>query len=131
MLLRRFIPNAFFVAVYLPVSARFAYAQDTATVPEAPDLYVLAPSDGKVILMWDRASDGGSPILKYQIQQKSSSDPFDGWEDIPNSGPDTIRHIVENLQNGTTYTFEVRAVNEIGEGAAAQVEGGRGYRSGN
>ena len=123
MLLRRFIRNAFFVAVCLPVPAEFAYAQDTATVPEAPDIYFLAHNDGKVFLMWQPGSDGGSPILKYQIQQKSGTDSFGGWEDIPDSGPNTARHTVENLQNGTTYTFEVRAVNEIGEGAAAQVEG--------
>ena len=123
MLLRRFIRNAFFVAVCLPVPAEFAYAQDTATVPEAPDIYFLAHNDGKVFLMWQPGSDGGSPILKYQIQQKSGTDSFGGWEDILDSGPNTARHTVENLQNGTTYTFEVRAVNEIGEGAAAQVEG--------
>ena len=42
--------------------------------------------------------------------------------DIPNSGPETVYHVVENLTNDTLYCFRVRAVNPAGNGAAATSE---------
>ena len=62
MLLRRFTRNAFFVAVCLPVSAGFAYAQDTATVPDdesEPYLLTLKVSPSEV-------AEGGSATVTVE-----------------------------------------------------------------
>ena len=41
------------------------------------------------------------------------------WTTIQGSGAGTMEHTVRGLQNSTAYTFEVRAVNSLGDGAAS------------
>ena len=42
------------------------------------------------------------------------------WSDIAGSGAGTTEHTETGLTNGTAYTFEVRAVNTFGSGAASE-----------
>ena len=85
-------------------------------VPEAPGMLRSEPgAAGTLTLSWNTSPDGGSAIIKYQYRQKSETVSFGDWTDIPGSGPDTTSHTVSSLGYGT-HTFQVRAVNLIGEG---------------
>ncbi len=105
-----------------------------ATASETKPIYALSPvltvedkvrparptnlqtylSDGAVFLSWDNPSD--STITKYQYRQNSGS-----WTDIPDSGKDTVTHVVSGLDNGRRYTFQIRAVDTGGAGPVASV----------
>ena len=85
----------------------------TATVPGAPQNFTVTATGGQATLTWDPpASDGGSPVTKYQVQKDG-----DGWIDVPAG---TI-YAYPGLTAGTAYIFQVRAVNATGDGAAAIV----------
>ena len=65
------------------------------------------------------ASDGGAEITRYEYRHAAASDSLpDGWT-LVEGGEGARTVTVEQLTNGTTYRFEVRAVNEEGEGTAA------------
>ena len=81
---------------------------DPATVPGPPRNLTATPGDGQVSLNWtEPASDGGSPIIRYDYQ-------VDDEQWVPTGGTATS-HVVRNLVNGTSYTFRVRAVNSVSE----------------
>ncbi len=85
-----------------------------AAVPGAPQSFAAARGDGQASLSWTApASAGGASITKYQYQQGSGS-----WTDITGGGSATS-HTVTGLTNGTAYTFKLRAVNAVGDGAEA------------
>ena len=75
------------------------------------------PGDGQVALSWDSASSGGTAITKWQYRQSEAGGGYGSWTDIADSGPATTSHVVTGLDNGTSYTFQVRAVSQVGTGA--------------
>ena len=101
-----------------------------ATAPEAPD--GLASSDipvpgqanvyvDQLELFWVTPWHNGSDITKFQYRyaEGTSVPGTTGWTDIPDSAPteqNSNGYVVEGLDPGTQYTFEVRAVNGIGGG---------------
>ena len=90
--------------------------------PGAPDDLTASPSDGAIRLKWTPAVSDYVPVLKYQFQQKSDQAEFGDWVDIPDSGRDganSASYSVPDLDNGTEYTFGVRAVNSSGGGGAS------------
>ena len=93
----------------------------TAEAPGAPrDLRAIA-GDGEVTLSWAvPASDGGAPVTRYEYRYSESTEPYsDTWTTV--AGGSGARQVtVDDLDNGTQYDFEVRAVNEVGEGEAVQ-----------
>ena len=102
-------------------------ATPTTTEPEAPESLRFTPGDQQVTLRWRApTNDGGEPILRYEYDQDGSGT----W--ISTDGTATS-HTVTGLNNGQTYTFRVRAVNALGNGAVVMLEatpspstGGRG-----
>ena len=74
------------------------------------------PGDGQVALSWAPGSSGGSAITKWQYRQSESGGGYGAWTDIADSGADTTSHVVTGLDNGTSYTFQVRAVSQVGTG---------------
>ena len=102
-------------------------AQSAATapvvdVPSAPRNLEAAAGNARVDLRWDPPlTDNGSALTGYEYRQ--SADGGVTW--APDWGPTSsnastaTRLTVEGLTNDTEYTFEVRAVNGAGEGAAA------------
>ena len=98
-------------------------ASVTATLsPPPPDNLTALPGDGVATLSW---RDPENPyITRYQVRRAESSMALPEWSDahiIDDSGPATTEHIVEGLNNGRKYTFEVRARVDDVEGLSASV----------
>ena len=87
-----------------------------ASPPGAPRSLSSSGHYGQVTLSWQApASSGGATITGYQGRWKSDGS-FNSWRSL---GAGTARsYTVTNLSGGT-YTFEVRARNSAGPGAAA------------
>ena len=95
-------------------------APPAATAPGAPRTFAAAPGDGEVVLTWTApASTGGSVILRYEHRRKATGSlPFVGSDSWTSAGT-ALTATVSGLTNDTPYSFEVRAVNTVGEGTAA------------
>ncbi|TGG87447.1 MAG: hypothetical protein ERJ69_00685, partial [Aphanocapsa feldmannii 288cV] len=88
-------------------------------VPDRP--YFINSStagNGQVSLNWDRPSGSqGQGISQYEYQQKEGNGSFSGWNSIPDSGPTGVNknsYTINNLSNGSTYKFRLRAKNNYG-----------------
>ena len=92
--------------------------------PEAPAGLMAMPGDGAVRLEWGPpASDGGTPILRYEYRLKEGRGEFGEWTPIEDSAPGEVNatgYTVDELGNGTVYVFEVRAVNLVGNGRVSE-----------
>ena len=85
-----------------------------ATVPSAPTIQVKA-GNNSVYINWNAPSDGGSPILEYQI--------FRGYNSNQYSFVGVTTDLFFNdtaLSGGTKYYYVVAAVNSVGKGAYSQ-----------
>jgi len=67
--------------------------------------------DRQVTLSWTAPNNGGSAITRYQYRQRTGNGKWGKWKNL--SGLETTQ-IITGLKNGTTYRFEVRAVNAAG-----------------
>ena len=85
--------------------------------PFAPADFTATGGDMSATLEWEAVDANGSPITKYQYQQKEDAGSVANWTDIPGSGAATASHTVTGLTAGIVYTFGLRAVNRVGEGA--------------
>ena len=84
------------------------------SVPTAPQNFTVTTAM-YVMLAWNAPeSDGGSVITKYQVQRDD-----DAWIDVPKANGNAYNFSPGT--NGTTHTFQVRAVNSYGEGTLASV----------
>ena len=78
--------------------------------------------DARVTLTWTAAPNGGSPVTKHSYRLKIGDNAYRNWTDIPDSaegGDNDTSYTVGGLNNNTTYTFQVRAVNAEGIGPEA------------
>ena len=87
------------------------------STPAAPSGFSASRGDRSVTLSWGDPSDNS--ITKYQVRRKKGSGAWGGWTDIPGSGSSTTTHTVSGLDNGSEYSFQVRAVNNGGNGVAS------------
>ncbi len=82
--------------------------------PSAPQTLTAEPGDGSVALSWSApGSSGASDISRYEVRKNN-----DSWISVGMATTYTFTGLV----NGAIYTFEVRAVNSYGNGAAASVQ---------
>ena len=92
--------------------------------PEAPAVLMAMPGDGTVRLEWSPpASDGGTPIQRYEYRLKEGRGEFGEWTLIEDSAPGEVNasgYTVGELGNGTVYVFELRGVNLVGGGRVSE-----------
>jgi chitodextrinase len=89
-----------------------ASATPTAAItkPGAPNGLAASPGNGKITLSWSAPkSTGGAAITSYNVYQGGKKTASVGGTGAT----------VNNLSNGTTYSFTVTAVNKAGEGPAS------------
>ena len=84
-------------------------------VPAAPAGLTATAGDGQVALAWD--DPGNNTINKYQVSTNGGT----SFADIVGSSKNTTEHTITGLDNGTEYTFALRAVNDSGPGAVSTV----------
>ena len=84
--------------------------------PAKPTGFEAHAGDAQVTLQWD--NPGNRSITRWEYKQGNGN-----WTTVPNSSASTTMHTVGSLNNGTPYTFKVRAVNaspqDSGIGAAS------------
>ena len=84
------------------------------TVPGAPTGLTAIAGNGQVTLSWTApASDGGSKVTGYNVFEGTTAD-LSGSAPVTNVTGTTVT--LPALTNGTTYYFEVAAVNTAGQG---------------
>ena len=85
-----------------------------AGVPSAPTSVNAASGNAEVTLTWAApTSDEGSDITSYQYRYGEMGETLSEWIPVGMALTATI----SSLSNGTTYVFEVQAVNSEGAGA--------------
>lgn len=82
------------------------------SVPDAPTDLAGTPADGQISLTWTAANDNGAAITNHKV----SYTPAGGDETQVSTTSGKSNYIIEGLENGTTYTIKVLAVNSEGDG---------------
>ena len=88
--------------------------------PAAPTGFTAAVGNGQVLLTWD-APQPDSGVTRHEYRYKTTGS-YGNWTQIDDSevgGLSQAGFTVPMLTNEVAHTFEVRAVNASGEGAAA------------
>ena len=93
-----------------------------ATVPDAPvNLRKNTASISLITIDWTQPSfDGDSPILDYEVwwDEGSQSDSYERLVDT--TGNSLTYTKTTDLVAGNKYSFKVRAINAVGEGAFSE-----------
>ncbi|MDP3972474.1 MAG: fibronectin type III domain-containing protein [Candidatus Nanopelagicales bacterium] len=101
--------NSAGVGGYSPVSA---VVTPGLSVPAAAGVPVGVPGDGQVQLSWAAPEDdGGSPITGYKLRHQPATG--GAWTETTN--PASTTTTITGLTNGTTYVFQVAAINSAGQ----------------
>ena len=92
-----------------------------ADVPGAPGSLQATAGDRRVTLRWTAADSNGAWITGYAYRDSTDTagSTWSAWPGTPQIAGDATSHAVTGLDNGTGYTFEVRAVNPVGAGPAS------------
>jgi alpha-tubulin suppressor-like RCC1 family protein len=96
-----------------PINLNFVFA----TTPDAPSNATATSSAGQATLSWNAPdSDGGSPITGYVVTPiLNGVDQTPVTFDSPN-----LTEVVTDLDASASYTFDVAAVNDVGDSAATE-----------
>ena len=106
------------------VSSNSVGATPFKNTPDAPRL-TAEPGDARIYLSWTEVEDNGFTITRHQVRWKVEDGPYADWANMPNSAPGrpyATSFVLKNLtygdkvENGITYTVQVRAVAGIGFG---------------
>jgi hypothetical protein len=93
-------------------SSTVTVQQGSATVPSAPTITSITPNSTFISLSWSVPNDGGSAITGYKLYRGTSSGSETFFANIPSTST-TVGD--NNLPSGTTYYYQVSAVNSVGE----------------
>ncbi len=89
-----------------------------AMVPAAPnpsDIRVIATTPSQLTVEWSAPDDGGSPILRYEIQRQHLI--VIGWDEEATAivRASVLRHTFTNLRAARNYIVRIRAENAVGK----------------
>ena len=71
-------------------------------------------------LTWDPPDSSGSPAISgYQYRYKFAGQSYGIWRDVP-GGASATSYVTSGLSNGTTFTFQIRALNSVVAGPASE-----------
>ena len=92
--------------------------------PQRPAGLRANPGHQEVRLTWSARLNPNHPVTFYQYRQSTDGGTTwnPGWTAITGSGAATAEHLLTGLANGTTYIFELRAVNVDVAGPAGRVQ---------
>ncbi len=79
---------------------------DAGALPQPMGLTATA-GNTEITLTW--TDPANAAILYYEYQQKASVAPFDSWTEIPGSSATTTSYRLTGLDNGTAYSYRIRA----------------------
>jgi gliding motility-associated-like protein len=89
----------------------------TAVAPSAPTITSITNSAGTATINFTApTSNGGSAIINYEYTTDGGTT-WTAFSPVTTSSPVTV----SGLTNGTTYPFQLRALNAIGPGAASNI----------
>ena len=84
--------------------------------PQQPVLSLAAVTSSSVQVTWRTGHNGGSRIQGFGLYRRREHAPW-AREAL---GPGSRAYVATGLRCGASYTFYVRAVNAIGEGAPSE-----------
>ena len=90
--------------------------------PSEPTNFTATEGNRRVTLAWTAPADT-APVTKHQYRHKTTGEYDDDWTDIPDSGPggnNEDGYTVTGLDNGTAYTFQLRAANRDNQSTAVE-----------
>lgn len=95
-----------------PDSTAVAFRYPASAVSLPP-----VPGDSQVKVYWSTpSSDGGFPISDYVVQYRTTAGPG-SWQTFSDGTSTTTEATVTGLTNGTSYDFQIAAVNSQGQGS--------------
>lgn len=96
-------------------SSTVSATPSTATAPGQVTALIPTPGNTQVALTWTAPSTGGSAITDYVVQYRTTAGPG-AWNTFSDGTSTATAATVTGLTNGTSYDFQVAAVNAIGQG---------------
>ncbi|MDE2938912.1 MAG: cadherin domain-containing protein [Chloroflexota bacterium] len=85
--------------------------------PAAPTALKTFPFDRGALLSW--SDPGDKTIIRYEYRVKAGAGRYGAWTTMANTGAGSTRYALTNLNNGKTYTLQLRAVDRIRAGMAS------------
>ena len=77
----------------------------------------MAGGDAQAALSWSKG--GTTHVDRWEYRWKKGSGNYGSWTSVPSSDNSTTSYTVSSLDNGATYTFQVRGVNTSGDGSVS------------
>ena len=79
---------------------------------------VATPGDGRVTLHWTAPNNGGALITHYEFRQRTGTGAWGAWM---STGSNATSFTRTGLANGTSFGFQVRAVNGAGNAGVSNI----------
>ena len=96
-----------------PETSITASSESVTIAPSVPTNLNATPGDGEILFSWAQPSNNGGESVSYEYKYGTGGT----WESADTSTSVTV----ENLTNGTSITFYVRAKNSAGGGPEASI----------
>ena len=94
-----------------------------AGVPYQPPAATFTVTAGNAsVTLAATTNDGGASISRWEYRQKAGSANYGSWQRVSGT---TLSTTVTGLTNGTTYRYQVRAVNSYGNGPSSSEKSAR------